>query len=331
MISAPSTSLSAAARRAIPNGAGEHVWHAPDGHPIRRIDWPVDGSRRGSLLFMPGRGDCYEKWLETLQQWHGIGWQVTSADWRGQAYSGRLGRDGQAGHIDDFETWVDDYAALWSDWQARTPAPHVAVAHSMGGHIVLRAVAERKVNPDAVVLSAPMLGLHPNWLPGSWLHALARLLAGLGDPRRPAWKGSERPELLPQARSYLLTHDLSRYEDEEWWRIQRPAIAMGAATWGWIERALASICVLEAPGLLEGVAKPVLVLATRRDGLVSWPAIRRAVDRMPAAELVAFGPECRHEILREVDPVRDRAMIAIGEFLDRVVPASGPIPTCDTG
>ncbi|MEJ2408644.1 MAG: alpha/beta hydrolase [Novosphingobium sp.] len=313
-----------AARRAIPEGARESIWHAPGGWDVRRMDWPVsEGARRGGLLFMPGRGDAYEKWLESLDQWHGEGWQITSADWRGQAYSGRLGRDGQTGHIDDFSTWVGDYAALWDDWAARTRAPRVAVGHSMGGHIVLRAVAEGRVRPDAVILSAPMLGLHPAWLPSRLLHVTAKALAGLGDRRRPAWKGNEKPELLAHARSMLLTHDLSRYQDELWWRGERPAIEMGAASWGWVERALASVRVLERPGMLEAVSMPVLLLGTHADTLVSWPAIRRAARRMPKGELVAFGKECRHEILREVDPVRDRAMDAIREFLDRVVPARG--------
>ena len=47
---------------------------------------------------------------------------------------------------------------------------------------------------------------------------------------------------------------------------------------------------------------------------------------MPKGELAEFGHEARHEILRETDSVRGRAMDAIGEFLDRVVPASAPQP-----
>ena len=309
------------ARRSIPSDAVEVRWTAPDGFRIRRIDRAAAlRPALGSLLFMPGRGDAYEKWLEAFEQWHGDGWNLTSADWRGQGYSGRFGMDAFTGHIDDFSIWVDDYAALWTDWAKSTPGPHVAIAHSMGGHIVLRAVAEGKVRPDAVVLSAPMLGVHPAWLPSRLLHPLSRLMAALGDRRRPAWGGDEKPQLVRHARRRLLTHDLGRYEDEEWWRAERPAIRMAAASWGWVERALASMSMLERPGVLEAVEVPVLLLATKIDGLVSWPAIRRAAARLPDAELVTFGTECRHEILREVDPVRDRAMNAIREFLDRVLP-----------
>ncbi|MEQ8771679.1 MAG: hypothetical protein RIC51_02415, partial [Erythrobacter sp.] len=47
-------------RRAIPAHARETVWRSADGHAVRRIDWPGDTKRpRGSILFLPGRGDHY--------------------------------------------------------------------------------------------------------------------------------------------------------------------------------------------------------------------------------------------------------------------------------
>ena len=66
-------------RRAIPAAAKEAWWAARDGHAVRRIDWqpaPEGAAVRGSLLFMPGRGDFYEKYLETLDHWHRQGWRV---------------------------------------------------------------------------------------------------------------------------------------------------------------------------------------------------------------------------------------------------------------
>lgn len=195
------------------------------------------------------------------------------------------------------------------------------MGHSMGGHLVLRALAERRVAPAAAVLSAPMLGFQAPPLPLALLHGVAALMTRIGDPARQAWKWSEKPGEMPEDRGSLLTHDPDRYADELFWREARPELAMGPASWRWVERGYASMRLLEAPGALEQVAQPVLILSTRIDKLVSHAANVRAAQRLPRGELMEFGPEAHHEILREVDEVRGRAMAGIGAFLDRVAPA----------
>jgi lysophospholipase len=307
-------------RRAIPASAKESFWNQGDGHAIRRIDWVPASAVRGSLLFMPGRGDAYEKYLETLEHWYARGWCVTAADWRGQAGSGRFGADPVTGHVDDFATWIEDLATFWRQWCAQTPGPHVLVGHSMGGHLVLRALAEQRVDPKAAVIIAPMLGIHPRFVPPALLHAVARFMRSLGDPRRPAWKWGEKPGSLPAGRVNLLTHDTQRYDDESWWRDARPELVMGPASWGWVVAALASIRLLDRPGVLEALETPVLLLAATADRLVDYGAIERAARRLPHGELLRFGSEARHEILRELNPVRDRALAGIDTFLDRTAP-----------
>lgn len=306
-------------RRAIPKDAVEGFWHAADGWAIRRIDWPAPKSgAKGSILFLPGRGDFYEKYLETLDHWARSGWRVTGSDWRGQSGSGRLGADAVTGHIDDFSTWIADLALFWQRWTAETPGPHVIAAHSMGGHLVMRALVEGAIAPDAAVLSAPMLGFINHGVPNGVMHLAARVMAGIGDRRRPAWKWSEKPGEVPAGRQDLLTHDAVRYADELWWRERRPELAMGPGSWGWVERGYASTRVLDAAGALEKVSTAVFVVATDDDRLVDFGAIERAVRRLPRGELFIFGSEARHELLREEDAVRDLAIEAIDGFLGQV-------------
>jgi len=317
-----------APRRGIPDHASESVWKTPDGFAIRRIDWagrysaaPGTGQGpRGSLLFVPGRADYYEKYAETLDLWHRQGWRVTALDWRWQAGSGRYYADPRIGGVDDFSTWINDLASFWGQWATTGAGPHVLVGHSMGGHLALRAVADGGVRPDALVLSAPMLGFVtpiPSWLQG----AFGRLMCRIGDPARPAWSSGERPGDTARTRRLALTHDPDRYADELWWRGQRPALDMGPASWDWVRRSSESMQHLAMPGLLESVCMPVQILAARHDMLVSWPAIRRAAGRLPNVEMVDFGREAAHELLREADPVRDRVLSAIENFLSRVAAA----------
>lgn len=318
-------------RRAIPDAATEGFWQLSDGHKVRRIDWPgareqAGAPQRGSILFMPGRGDCYEKYLESLEEWHRDGWRVTAADWRGQAGSGRLGKDAYTGHIDDFSTWANDLGFMWQDWVEEVPGPHVIAGHSMGGHLIVRALVEGqlagKSPPVAAFLSAPMLGLNSPPMPISAQHGVAKFMAWIGDPTRPAWKWSEKPGQFPAKRSNLLTHDPDRYADEGWWREKRPELVMGPASWQWVERAFASCRLLDRDGVMEQVDVPVLIVSTSNDKLVSHDANVRAAQRLPAGQLLELGAEAHHEILREEDAVRDRVMRAIAGFLDEVAPAS---------
>jgi lysophospholipase len=49
----------------------------------------------------------------------------------------------------------------------------------------------------------------------------------------------------------------------------------------------------------------------------------RAARNLPRAKLIRYGAEARHEILREVDPVRDRVLADIEDFLASAAPAAG--------
>jgi len=288
---------------------------------VRRIDWPEpDCGGRGSLLFMPGRGDAYEKYLETFEHWRRRGWRVSSADWRGQAGSGRLGNDAITGHVSDFAVWTQDLAALWRDWARGRTGPLVLAGHSMGGHLALRAVAERVLEPmpDALVLSAPMLDVLPERVPLAVKHVLARTMCRVGDPRRLAWKWSEKPGEVPVFRQALLTHDDERYADELYWRRERPELVMGPGSWGWVRASLASARMLARPGVLEAIGLPVHIVATTADRLVGTRAIRRAQARLPRLDAQWFGEEAAHEILREVDAVRDQALEGIDRFLESI-------------
>jgi lysophospholipase len=271
---------------------------------------------------MPGRCDWYEKYLETLEHWHKQGWRVTAADWRGQAFSGRLGNDDVTGHIDDFAIWVADLAAFWRDWASEREGPLVLASHSMGGHLALRALAEKALNPvpDAMVTSAPMFDVLPEWVPLTLRQALARLMCAVKDPRRQAWKWSERPGELPAFRRLRLTHDDERYADEAWWRSERPELAMGPGSWGWVRASLASTRALARRGVLETIDVPIYIVATSADRLVGVSAIKRWAARLPKAEVHWFGSESAHEIFREADPVRDKALAEIDAFLDRTCP-----------
>lgn len=303
-------------RRAWPMGGRLDYWTAPDDWQIRR--YQLGDGARGRMLVLGGRGDMIEKYLEVIHHWAERGWAVTTFDWRGQGGSGRLTDDPMTGHIGDFADWIADLNALAADWRAEGRGPYVMVAHSMGGHLLLRALAQGMRSPDAAVTVAPMLDVHSAPLPRWFAVALARAMLCLGRGERQAWTQKEGSERQRRMRQKRLTHDPDRYADELWWRDHSRDIALGPPSWTWVSQALESTRALAQDDALMRLAVPLLILATRADQLVSTPAIRRVAARIPGARLHIYGREAAHEILRELDPVRLDALARIDTFLDEV-------------
>lgn len=309
-------------RRAYSPASTMDYWTVPDGWPVRRFRWkPVDGAgARGSLLFLSGRGDMFEKYLESFAHWVGQGWSVTAFDWRGQGGSGRLADDPHVGHVDDFAIWIADLAAFYADWLDQNPGPLVVVAHSMGGHLLLRAMVEGTVRPDAAVLASPMLGLNSGMIP-PWLgRIVARFMTNIGKPSRAAWKNSEKPGSRAAIRHTLLTHSADRYADESWWHAHKPELLLGPPSWQWMVAAFDSTRVLMASPALASMRVPTLLLGTSADRLVSPKAIIAGAQSLPDARLHLYGPSVAHEILRESDPARSDALARIDLFLEEKAP-----------
>ena len=306
-------------RRRHPDGLAFDIWHGADGWPMRAYRWAAAAPPRGSLLFQSGRADFVEKYIEALDHWHRQGWAIEGFDWRGQGgskppRSGSETEPAVAARF-SFDPMIDDLVGFARDWQARTPGPHVIVAHSMGAYLALRACARaggEGAAPDALILVAPMFALNTRGLP-RWMARVAiaaAVAAGYG--ARPAWN-EDRSD---PGRQLRLTASRERYEDLQWWKQRTPALATGAPSWDWLAAALAGGRRLVRRGLVERVRCPVLLLEAGLDALVDAAAIERVAARLPDAELVRLA-DARHEILRDADGPRLAALGAIDAFLDR--------------
>ena len=180
---------------------------------------------------MTGRGDFIEKYAETIHDLVDAGWGVASFDWRGQGLSGRVGRCAGRGPLPDggFDPWLADLDAMVGWFHAVLPRPWFAMAHSMGGHLLLRHLAGENGGFDRVVLLSPMLGMWRRRSGRGWRGSGARH----GDDRsRRRLCPRRRPRIRREAgseRQLLLTSDPERYGDEGWWiGTQNPACRSAA-------------------------------------------------------------------------------------------------------
>jgi|TARA_R110000868_G_scaffold16466_6_gene73841 lysophospholipase len=275
------------------------------------------------MLMLTGRGDMVEKYLEIMSYFAERGWAVTAFDWRGQGGSGRLTANPFVGHIADFGQWIADLQAFAAQWEDKGKGgPDVILAHSMGGFLALRAMLEKIVQPNAAVLTAPMLGLNSGHIPAWLARLIVKVMLRIAGPSGAAWTQNEESAVRLRARQRRLTHSLSRYDDELHWRRTTPEISLGPPSWGWLDQAYKGTAALEHDPALEHMDVPTLILGTDADQLVSPAAIRRVAARMPNATLHMYGAECAHEILREDDAVRLDALARIDAFWDAHAPVA---------
>tara|TARA_R110000824_G_scaffold401149_1_gene610928 strand:- start:959 stop:1906 length:948 start_codon:yes stop_codon:yes gene_type:complete len=296
---------------------GQARWLAlPDGARLRLFTW--GGGTRGTVFLFNGRTEFVEKYFEVIGELRARGFSVVSIDWRGQGLSTRMLDDPRKGHIDDFATFDRDLAHVMAEVASGFPKPWYALAHSMGGNILLRGAHDHPDWFSGVVLSAPMLGLK---FPGRAMALAVRGLAvgldrlGLGARYVPG--GTPRANDETPFAENILTHDEGRYALLQALTRAEPALGLGSATIGWLHAAFRSVDKVSAPGWLAEIETPVLICLAAQDGLIDGAALRHAAAHLPAGELVEIDG-ARHEILIETDPCRAAFWAAFDRFTGRL-------------
>src|SRR5690606_21937599 len=222
--------------------------------------------------------------------------------------------DWRKGHIDDFTTLDRDLARLMEEVAPAFPKPWTALAHSMGGQILIRAAHDRPEWFSRFVFSAPMLGLRfPNRVISAAIRALTNALHLLGRDEAYVPGGSGKSNDEVSFEENILTHDERRYELLQALVRAEPKLGLGSATVGWLHAAFCSMEMSAAPSFLADVGAPVLIAQAQQDALVSPSSFQHAVTHLRDGTLVIV-PDARHEILIERDPARAVFWKAFDEF-----------------
>lgn len=303
----------------IEESGGHAEWASmPDGARLRLASWvpPADRPGRGTAILLNGRTEFIEKQVELAGDLADRGFVVWTLDWRGQGLSHRPLRPAAAGHIDRFETYLEDLGHVLAQIRDRAPRPWLLVGHSMGGHLALRHLAAHPDDAPAAVALAPMIAFNTAWLPRPVAQRVADVAVRAGWARRPVTSDRAIELLLRRFPGNPLTSDPVRFRTETWWIERRPELSVTAPTFGWVDAAFRSVAQLRRHASIPRLGMPVLFLLGGRERIVSNPEIRRFAADLPRAELVTLA-DGRHELYRERDPVRAALWAAIDDFLGR--------------
>lgn len=268
---------------------------------IRLASWKA--GEKGTVLLLPGRTECIEKYGRAAGDLVARGFSVITVDWRGQGLADRALPDRKMGHVGDFSEYQQDLDAMLVEAaRLNLPRPYYMVAHSMGGCIGLRGLV-RGLPIKAAVFSAPMWGIAM----AAWLRPVATVVSAFAAPlglvTRYAPSTSDETYLLqfPFEGNVLTT-------DEEMWNYMRrqvvevPDLALAGPSIGWLKAALrecAALSALPAPGV------PAICGLGTAEKVVDVPPVHLRMAGWANGQLDLY-PGAEHEIMMEGPATRAR-------------------------
>ena len=281
---------------------------------------------RGVLVLLNGQTEFIEKYFEVIDELRGRGFTVVTMDWRGQGGSDRFLADTRKGFVGNFHDYDEDLNTLYH-WlvvpSLRSGEKPVALAHSMGGHNLLRYLVARPDSFARCVLCAPMIRV--SWRgQHEWLVRLvcaAQIRAGNGGGW--VWGMEERDPLTMTFEKQIVTSDPERFARTQAILREDPDLRLAGATWAWLAAALKSMDWLSAPGRPESIDTPLLLVGAGSDRICLTPATSAFAPRLPNGRYLEIAG-AGHEILMERDLYRRQIWNAFDDFMgDFGKPPSG--------
>ena len=286
------------------------IWELPEGTPKRAI-----------CVVLNGHTEFLEKYQEVADELRARGFEVVSLDWRGQGASERSIYGNRAGHVGNFEEYVFDLASLMLQAvepiqrALPKPVPVIALAHSMGAHILLRYLHDHKRRFACAVAVAPMLEIQT----GKYSSAATRLITAFFNLRKPSTRLvfgiEERDPLELQFEENAVTSDRARFERTQNLLKAQPFLRIYGPTFGWLGAAFRSMRRLKRKSFAEEITTPLLVFGAGRDRVVHVEAVRAFAKNLPNARYVEI-EDAMHEILMENDSIRMRFWAEFDAFVN---------------
>jgi lysophospholipase len=298
----------------VPEDVVSGTIKTPDGAELRFARWAPPAGRKGTVCVFTGRTEPIEKYFETVRDLRDRGFAVAMIDWRGQGHSSRRLRDPRKGYVRDFSDYeVDVETFVQQVVLPDCPPPYFALAHSMGGAVMLRVARAGKRWFDRMVLSAPMIDL-PGRRTALPARALLRVMRLMGQGGRYVPGGSDA---LTGTESFInnpFTSDPVRYARNAAIMEEDPTLGIGSPTVAWADTAFSAMHTFRGVNYPSEIRQPILMLAASNDTIVSTAAIEEFAYHLRAgSHLVIAGS--RHEILQEQDRYRSQFWAAFDAFV----------------
>jgi lysophospholipase len=275
---------------------------------------------RGICVLLNGQTEFIEKYFEVIDELRQRGFTVVALDWRGQGGSERLLPDPLKAHIRDFADYDADLDALMDRVVAplRSSRPLIALAHSMGGHNLLRHLKRYPGRFAAAAFSAPMLMFSTRGQPRWLVRAVTSVMTASGRGTDFVWGIAGRDPLTMTFSEQIVTSDPVRFERAKTLLKAHPELRLTGPTWAWVAAAWRSLNGFAARDYAEQIDTPALICGAGHDRICITDDARRFAARMPHGVYLELAG-CEHEILMERDVFRAQFWDAFDRFMQKHV------------
>lgn len=285
------------------------------GARLRVATFPAASDSARTCVLLNGQTEFIEKYFEVIDELRARDFCVATMDWRGQGGSMRALASPLKAHVGDFSEYDDDLGTLLEHAAAtfgdRSP---IGLAHSMGGHNLLRTLRARPHSFSRAVLSAPMIAVSTRGTPSFIARATTALMNARGASSSWVFGMDKRDPLAMRFEDQIVTSDRVRFRRSQEILSRSPEIRLAGPTWGWLEAAYRSMRAMRRPGYAEAIVTPTLIFGAGRDRICLTQAARDFAKRMPHGEFIEI-EDAEHEILMENDSIRTRFWNAFDKFV----------------
>lgn len=279
----------------------------------------MNSAQKGAVVISSGRTECMLKYQEVIFDLVELGYSVYILDHRGQGFSGRMAKDPQIGHVDEFNDYVEDLKTfvetIAMPSQQELSLPHNTIfllAHSMGGCIASLYLEKYPTPFAAAVLCSPMHKPSTGFIPTDLCKSVAQSTITFATGADYAL-GKGPYQDIPFSRvsptdykNITLTHSEVRYEAVRSLYNAHPEVKLGGPSYNWVYEAINA--GQEAQQLASKIAIPILLLQAGEDTIVDADGHHCFARRAEAFCRLEKIEGAYHELLVESDEYRNQAM-----------------------
>jgi lysophospholipase len=274
-----------------------------------------------AVVVLTGWSEPFLKYAEVIYDLRQRNYCVYTMDHRGQGFSGRVTRNRQVGHVENFSHYVDDLSRFdRTVVRSRRHERVYILAHSMGGLVATLYAAQTERDLHGLILVAPMFAINTGVWPEWAAHTIVRAFNALGYGQRYA-PGESDWSPTPFAENRL-THSAARYEFRSDLLREFPDIVLGGVSNRWVQTAIEH--GRKVTELAPQINMPMLLFQAGDDAFVHADRQNQFCELAQRCRKIYF-PDAKHELLMEKDEFRNAVFAAIEQFIETAgdTPESG--------